>query len=79
MQVALSHLAPNCVRVRLTDRDLLFSYETPVAVWDYRGDTVACYSLRDAPSRTTAKHLGQHGPTDASPVSAEELEALLAS
>lgn len=56
MRLELEKLGPNVTKVYLADRTVLFSYETPVAVFsDGRW-----HITEEFHSKTTSKHINQH-------------------
>lgn len=71
--ITLEVLGANVTKVWLGSKTILFSYNTPVAVWV---DGVG-YQLQERISATTTKHLGQYGPRNAIMSSAAELAGLI--
>lgn len=60
MKLKLENLSPNCNVLHFGDRSILFSYETPVAVWlrdAMHGLPTGLYRTGEYHSRTTAKHI----------------------
>lgn len=71
----LTPLGPNITEVRIKDKYVLFSYQTPVA---YSDNTGACFKTSKKWSNTTSKHIQKWlGGRPATVCSQSELDELV--
>lgn len=61
-RIEIEFPATNVTKVWTKDMTVLFSYTTPIAIWDKRGEDIKRYGLKHCHTTINAKHLNKWGP-----------------
>jgi len=76
--ITLEVLGANVTKVWLGSKTILFSYNTPVAVWLLGDEGQKGFIVKERQSHTTTRHIRQYGPYTFEVVPADELARLIA-